>query len=549
MEKPGQIVGLLSGSVPSTRTEGHKSRLVLFYFDINIMLIIAPTTGVSCIMDELARARAGLFLLEDKSRQLFKELLGVRAAVVTQRAKIDELIRTRPTAIINHLPTEILLSILDLHTNNLHYCYPPKPRKQQLAGVCRRWRDVILGTPLFWTTIHVAESDASSVMTHLERSCGALLDIVIQATPWAQSEQLAIVPSLDIVTSCAHRWRSLLIGTEGRDHDDDDESDVSLAEFIVEKIGHLQFPTLKSVEILAPCSADMDFISAAQAPSLEHLQLQEFEADDINFPAALKSLKLDFYGILGDPSYPYRIPTQALTELWLSKFTEPFLLQPNSIHFPLLKILKITCVERTREFLNAIVTPNLEEFEYSPFPEHPLSFALDGLGDKFNKVRYLHFSPTGGLRFNEDYYADLTPIFEVFPGIRHAEFAEANWLSSLFDPPLNQANSRARRPINLWTELESLTFHGLHPVWLKSDQLSAWLVDRRALGLRRLHVKLIGSTHYGYHDLLNIGVNFPRLYEVLKETCTLELDRFSLNLLGIQLYMPVDSSLRMVGTI
>lgn len=131
-------------------------------------------------MDELARARVELSLLEDKARRLLKELLGIRAAVVTQRAKIDELVQTRPT-VINRLPTEILLFILDFDIS-AYRCY--SKRKQSLAGVCRRWRDVILRSPHFWTTIHVRpKSDVSSIMTHLERSRGALLDIVIEATP------------------------------------------------------------------------------------------------------------------------------------------------------------------------------------------------------------------------------------------------------------------------------------------------------------------------------------------------------------------------------
>ena len=387
--------------------------------------------------------------------------------------------------------------------------------------------------------------DVSSVKTHLERSGGALLDIIIRAAPWDYLEQLAIVPSLGIVASCAHRWRSLLIGAEGHVHDDDDENYVPLPEFIIEKIDHLQFPSLKSVKILAPCGAVLDFISAVRAPSLEHLQLQEFIADGIDFPTtALKSFKLGFYDThTHDLSYLCLVPTQALTELWLSGFTATCSLQPNSIHFPLLKILKITCLESAREFLDAIVAPNLEQFKYIPFPDDPPLAALNGLDDKFNKVRHLHFSPA------EQQCGDLTTIFEVFPGIRHAELSDTNRLPSLFDPTSNQANSRARWPIDLWTELESLTFHGLHPNWLEPNQLSAWLVGRQELGLRRLHVKLIDPSQYDdCSDQLSIDLNFPRLFEVLKETCILELDHFPLNLMGIHLYMPVDSSLRVVGT-
>ena len=180
-------------------------------------------------MDELAQAR-----------RLLKELLGARAAIVAQRAKIDELIRTRPAA-INSLPTERLLFILDLDTNTVHRDY--LKRKQELAGICRRWRDIILGSPLFWTTIHVAKSNSSSILTHLERSRGAPLDIPIQVTPWARLKILTIVPSLDIVTSCAHRWRSLLIDSDSRDRYD--KPYMPPPEFIIERIDHLlSFPQM-----------------------------------------------------------------------------------------------------------------------------------------------------------------------------------------------------------------------------------------------------------------------------------------------------------------
>jgi len=128
-------------------------------------------------MDELSVVRAELVLLEEQARLLLEELLRVRAAVATQRAKIDELVRTRPTA-FNLLPTEILLIIFDLDVRAEH-----PERKYELAGVCRRWKDIIFDSPSSWTTIHVATSP-SSIMTHLERSHGALLDIVIEASLW-----------------------------------------------------------------------------------------------------------------------------------------------------------------------------------------------------------------------------------------------------------------------------------------------------------------------------------------------------------------------------
>ena len=116
-------------------------------------------------MDVFTQARAELSLLEDKERRLRKELLDVRTAITTQRAKITELLRTRAAA-INHLPTEILLFIfdLDVHSN------PYPGRNYELAAVCRRWRDVVLDSPSLWTTIHVtihvADLKPSSIITN-----------------------------------------------------------------------------------------------------------------------------------------------------------------------------------------------------------------------------------------------------------------------------------------------------------------------------------------------------------------------------------------------
>ena len=42
-------------------------------------------------MDELAQARVELTLLEERARELLKQLLDVRATIATQRSKIDEL--------------------------------------------------------------------------------------------------------------------------------------------------------------------------------------------------------------------------------------------------------------------------------------------------------------------------------------------------------------------------------------------------------------------------------------------------------------------------
>jgi len=459
-------------------------------------------------MDELSGARAELALLEEQARRLLKELLRVRAAVATQRTKINELIRTRPTA-FNLLPTEILLSILDFGVRAEH----PK-RKYELAGVCRRWRR------------------------------GALLDIVIEASLWSQSQRLALAPCLNIVSSLAHRWHRLSIANV---NDDEGESnDITLPEFIITRISHLQFPSLKYVAI-SFCDTSLAFLSPDRTPALEHLELNQFVTEHTDFPqlTALKTLKLDFYE-MDYPSFPYLIPTQALTKLSISGFIEEFSLRPNSIHFPSLKILEISCPTITRQFMDAIMAPNLAQFKYSSSSSDDLSsVALGGFCSKFTSVRDLSFSCTKIRWTPELLYADAIALCEAFPGVRHVELS-TSLLPHFFDPTLN--NARARRPIDLWTELESLTFWGLRSKWLEPNQLSSWLADRQALGLRKLHVKLASLSEYGPGQ--GIDFKFPQLYKVLKENCNLELDNFLLSLTLPKTYinMPVDSQLRVVST-
>jgi len=473
---------------------------------------------------ELAQARVELTLLEEKARGLLKQLLDVRATIAMQRAKVDELSRSLRPSPISCLPTEILVFILDL---DVHTHRHPEPRKQKLTSVCRRWRDVILQTPCFWSTIYVA-SDVSSINTHLERSRESLLDIVIQCAPFSPPKQLELLPGLDIVMACAHRWRSLLVTADySVDHNPEEEGEEMLMEFVAVRINHLHFPSLKSVTISPLCAVGhLAFLSVARAPVLEHLELDEFMVYDIPTPMAmLKTLKLNFdsASFTDDLSDWGLVSTQALTKLSLSGEATLFSLQPNSVYFPSLMSLEMDRVTKTRPILDAIVAPNLEQFNYTPlYRDDSLSVALSGFGSKFANVRQLSFSRSE--RVPVPLYGDTMRICEAFPGVHHVELNGEDW-PYLFSPPPIQfepgPNSHILYPMDLWTELKSLTFNGLHSKWLKHGQLMDWLVYRRALGLQQVHVKIKGS-----HLDRMIDHRSVRLYEHLKENCILELDGF-----------------------
>ena len=420
---------------------------------------------------------------------------------------------------------------LDVHTHD----YPE--RKQELASVCRHWRDVILQTPCFWSTIYVA-SDISliSINTHLERSHGTLLDIVIEgSTFYPPSELLALLPSLDIIKACAHRWHSLLVVdidycSDESDNNLEEEGEHLLTNFIAYCMNHLHFPSLNSVTISQHCDfAYLDFLSMARAPALEHLELAGFMTvrDTLHPVAILKTLKLNFDE--GPPtdhlSFWSLVPTQALTKLSLSWETK-FSLQPNSLSLPSLMSLEILCVKRTRPILDAIVAPNLEQFKCTStyFDDSP-RVLLSRFRSKFANVRQLSFSRLEGA--SALYHDDVMRFCEAFPGVHHVELDGKNW-PHLFDPPPIQTvpglDYHIRYPVDLWTELKSLTLNGLHSTWVDGDQLVAWLVHRRASSLQQLHVKVKPSDSkvVQYIDRGSILLD-----ERLKENCILELDGFS----------------------
>ena len=494
-------------------------------------------------MNELAQARIELTLLEEKARELLKRLLEVRATIATQRSKINELSRTslRPST-INRLPTEILVLILDLDVHTHH----DPGRKQNLASVCQRWRDVILQTPCFWSTIYVA-SDASSIMTHLEKSRGTLLDIVIEGGLFSLPRHLALLPGLDIVTGCPHRWRSLLVITTGSSPDDDSEDygEKLLAEFIADRINRLHFPSLKSIAIFSLCDVGyLDFLSIARAPALEHLELDEFMTirDILNPVAILKTLRLNFRGgdFIDYPSCWSLVPTQALTKLSLSGEKELLSLQPNSLHFPSLMSLEMVDVAKTRPFLDAIVVPNLKRYTSSRCGDLP-SVAFSGFSSKFTNVRQLSFSRSNKMDAPELLDGDAISLCEAFPGAHHVELDGGDW-PYLFDPPSIRSesgpNSHIRYPMDLWTGLESLTFNRLHSRWLEPDLLTAWLVHRRVLSLQQLHVKVKGP--HQSNVVQGIDQHSIRVYERLEENCILELDGFPFPMMDFP--SPGDSS-------
>ena len=259
--------------------------------------VIMYSDSVQYTASELAETRVELARLEEQEQELVQKLCHVRAAIQVQRTKLA----MELPAPIDRLPNELLMQIfkLSVHESGL-----------ELAGVSRRWRDVILHCPGLWITIIVEERmSLLKLKTHVARSSESLLDIEIQLR-----KEPSLNTVLDVLIPCAHRWRSLVIHCFNDD----------LLKNMLTTTKCTTYPSLTHLSIRSvrnyPPSMMSQFYSGS-CPRLEHLELEGcgdrssvFEA-----PPGVTSLSLSLWDaeVL---SILQRSSLQKLTSLFISRW-------------------------------------------------------------------------------------------------------------------------------------------------------------------------------------------------------------------------------------
>ena len=90
-------------------------------------------------------------------------------------------------------------------------CTPCSQTRTGHSAVCRRWRDIILNTPLFWTFIQISPEwlRTSLLKAHVARSRECPLVIICLGSNWISAKASYYAALLDIVIATSHRWRSL----------------------------------------------------------------------------------------------------------------------------------------------------------------------------------------------------------------------------------------------------------------------------------------------------------------------------------------------------
>ncbi|KAI1793618.1 hypothetical protein LXA43DRAFT_197435 [Ganoderma leucocontextum] len=113
---------------------------------------------------------------------------------------------------INQLPNELLTYIFNFH---MHYYLAttidmtsagtfetPNWRFWRLMRVCRHWRELIVGTPAFWSSVHLTKATNWTELC-LDRSVPAPIDVLARIPAWCRVAHLSVVYPL------VHRIESL----------------------------------------------------------------------------------------------------------------------------------------------------------------------------------------------------------------------------------------------------------------------------------------------------------------------------------------------------
>ena len=438
-----------------------------------------------------------------------------RRVDLSNRLRVSEVLKqtkmNKQRSPINCLPTQLLALILDhvIHTHyrshNSYYIDSWWNLKKELARVSPHCNNVILNSPMLWSTVRVSEWNAPFIQTCLERSQGVPLNIEVEGGDVYRTRLSA---PLDAVMRFAHRWRSLRVtnvyigSSAGREE--------LLGDYVVKKINHLNFPLLRCV-VISEFRIFPRFLLPAHSPALEHLQLRKHPAwPDFSLAHTLKTLHLDFgQDLPQNRSFLNPVPTQALTTLSLSGEVGGRL-EPQSIHFPYLNKLAVFNVNAIRRFLVAIIAPNLERFIYSAGDGELPSVVFAGLGSKFSNVH--HLSLSGGSFLDRDRNGAVY-LSRAFPGVQHMEVRHRHNLRLII--PRRWHRHRSVYRVDVWKQLDTLTLRNM--VHAKPEDLKCllgWTMRRKRTSFDPLHLTIY-CPGKPYDD----ARLFERYFDVMKESC------------------------------
>ncbi|KAI6114497.1 hypothetical protein F5141DRAFT_1270997 [Pisolithus sp. B1] len=390
----------------------------------------SSTDGVDRLRSELAR-------LKEKETALLQEAREIRAVAERVQVELDELIQRSARPLIQRLPNEILVTILE-HATSYHCSTCVDPCWKWL-GVCRRWRNVITHTASLWTYVNITPRwTQTMVKRHLTQSRDMPLNITIR--PLLMRERCLDIrgfPPSTLQFMLAH-FDSVSYSPVESIHIRSDEHET----------GALPWP---------------HWIQPDTCPRLTYLHLGAFRIPDIVPAFQLTSLALITDNTQWSPSVPSlpfalrdilqeSVKLTSLTLYGTGRSFRDLSLAPDSIHMPALHTLNLyprdVEMPGLESILMAIVAPELRHLNYVPrWPTDtltpPMFRGTDG-APRFPRVTDLRIRNAVNGR------QDMTPLITALPMVQNVALGGAEITAFL-------ARHGSHRPVDYWQDLERIT--------------------------------------------------------------------------------------------
>ncbi|KAI6039651.1 hypothetical protein EDC04DRAFT_1657279 [Pisolithus marmoratus] len=446
-----------------------------------------PTDGVDKLRSELAR-------LKEKETALLQELREIRAAAEQVQVELDSLIQNSAGALIQRLPNEILVTILE-HATSYHCSTCVDPCWKWL-GVCRRWRNVITHTASLWSHVNITPRwTQMMVKRHLTQSRETPLDITIRPLLMRERWFGMVGPRRHLLSLIvplaehARRWRSLDIRG----------FPPSTLQFMLAQFDSITYSPVESIHIR---SDEYDtgalpwpnWISPDTCPGLNYLHLGAFRIPDVVPPFQLTSLALITDNTEWSPSVPTlpfalrgilqeSVKLTCLTLYGTGRSFRDLSLALDSIYMPTLHTLNLYPrdieMPGLEGILMALVAPGLRHLNYVPrWPTDtltpPMFYGVDG-APSFPRVTDLRIRNAVNGRH------DMTSLITALPMVQNVALGGAEITAFL-------AHSGSHRPVDCWRELESVTV--IEPETSIMEDLFRWLTERSCKNKTMLRVSL-----------------------------------------------------------
>ncbi|KAG1726097.1 hypothetical protein EDB19DRAFT_235389 [Suillus lakei] len=155
------------------------------YSEFNYQSISAIIAERQQHLDTVSHEVSRLETVMDSIKHIHQQLIAKKDKIIAQSMNLHK----RLVTALWRLPTEVLSQIFVYCLPNYHYLSASHLAPMLLTRICRRWREVAVGTPSLWCRLHVSEDAQRAALcydTWLKRSRGCPLSLKLHCngTNW-----------------------------------------------------------------------------------------------------------------------------------------------------------------------------------------------------------------------------------------------------------------------------------------------------------------------------------------------------------------------------